>query len=153
MVSRKLEVAWTLAVVAILAGITVWSTFVLYKVDALPSDPAEYVVVRAQQWSWTFCYSNQTCYTSNFDATTNTVSGGELWVLPGTVVQLNVTSLDVDHSLYIPGLGVQTNALPGRTNRVAFQIPNVAPGTTYEIFCTEFCGQGHATMRSFVDVL
>ncbi|MGI0068338.1 MAG: hypothetical protein ACREB9_08030, partial [Thermoplasmata archaeon] len=122
MVNRRLEIAWTLAVVALLVGIAVWSTFVLYKVDGLPSDPTEYVVVRAQQWSWTFCYSNQTCSTSNFNANTNTVTGGELWVLPGAVVQLNVTSLDVAHSLYIPGLGVQTNALPGRTNDVAFQI-------------------------------
>ncbi|MEM0128688.1 MAG: cytochrome c oxidase subunit II [Thermoplasmata archaeon] len=148
----KLEVAWTLAVVVLLAGIAVWSTFVLYNVDALP--PAdEYVTVFAAQWSWTFRYENGTNVTSQYNAQTNTVSGGALWVQPGTTVQLNITSLDVDHSLYIPQLGVQMNAIPGRWNFVSFQIPAVAPGTQYIIECTEFCGTGHGTMRSFVIVV
>ncbi|MGI0139839.1 MAG: hypothetical protein ACREBT_01620 [Thermoplasmata archaeon] len=150
--TTQLEIAWTLAVVVLLAGVAVWSTFVLYNVDALP--PAnEYVEVTAQQWSWTFTYSNGTSVTPSYDATTNTATGGALWAEPGWVVQINVTSKDVAHSFYVPQLGVQINALPGRTNDVSFQIPsNAAPGTQYIIECTEFCGTGHGTMRAFIAV-
>ena len=149
----KIEIAWTLAVVVLLTGVAVWSTFVLYNVDALPT-PNEYVTVFAAQWSWSFRYSNGTNITPNYNAATDTSSGGGLWVQPGSIVQLNITSLDVDHSLYIPGLGVQMNAIPGRWNYVSFQIPTGAsPGTQYIIECTEFCGTGHGTMRAFVVVV
>lgn len=156
MVSKttKLEIAWTLAVVGLLAGVAVWSTFVLYQVDATANcNQAECVTVTAAQWSWTFCYANRTCVTPSYNPNTNTETNGGLWVTPGETVQLNITSTDVDHSLYIPGLGVQMNAIPGRTNRVAFSIPEVAPGTQYIIECTELCGSGHGSMRAFVVVV
>lgn len=150
--TTTLEIAWTLAVVGLLAGIAVWSTFVLYNVDALP--PAnEYVNVFAQQWSWTFCYANTNCFTANYNSASGAITGGGLWAQPGWVVQINVTSRDVDHSFYCPQLGVQINALPGRTNDVSFQIPsNAAAGTQYLIECTEFCGTFHGTMRADVYV-
>lgn len=156
MVSRtnKIEIAWTLAVVVLLAGIVVWSTFVLYDISGSPppGNPTEFVHVIGEQWSWEFCYQNNSCFTSEYNAGTNTVSGGALWAAPGTVVQINVTSADVDHSFYMPQLGVQINAIPGRTNTINFQVPNSSPGTQYIIECTEFCGTYHGTMRSFLVV-
>ncbi len=150
---NKLEVAWTLAVVALLAGVAAYSTVLLYQIDALPSDPTEYVTVIGHQWYWEFCYSNESsvgCFNSTYDATNNTVSGGELWAPPGAVVQINVTGADVIHSFNIPQLGVRIDAIPGRTNQFAFSVPNAAPGTQYLIQCTEFCGEFHGTMRSFL---
>jgi len=150
---NKYEVAWTLAVVALIAGVSVYSTILLYQEDALPSDPTEYVDVIGHQWYWEFCYPvNGTCYNSSYDAQTNTVTGGALWAPPGAEIQINVTGADVIHSLYIPQLGVQLNAIPGRINYFAFGVPNVAPGTKYIIECTEFCGEFHGTMRSFLVV-
>lgn len=149
---NKLEIAWTLAVVVILAGVAVYSTFLLYNLDALPPNPGEYVDVIGHQWYWEFCYSNDTCYNSTYDATTNTVSGGALWAQPGSVVQINVTGADVVHSLNIPGLGVRIDAIPGRANMIQFTVPQVAAGTQYLIQCTEFCGTFHGTMRSFLVV-
>jgi cytochrome c oxidase subunit II len=150
---NKYEVAWTLAVVGLIAGVSVYSTILLYQLDALPSDPTEYVDVYGHQWYWEFCYpSNGTCYNSTYDATTNTVSGGALWAAPGSVVQVNTTSTDVAHSFNIPQLGVRIDALPGRVNHFAFTVPNVAAGTEYLIQCTEFCGTFHGTMRSFLVV-
>ncbi|MGA8303462.1 MAG: cytochrome c oxidase subunit II [Thermoplasmata archaeon] len=149
---NKYEVAWTLAVVVMMAGIAAYSTILLYQLDALPSDPTEYVNVIGHQWYWEFCYSNNTCYNSSYDATTNTVSGGELWAPPGAEVQINVTGADVVHSFNIPQLGVRIDAIPGRTNQFAFSVPNVAAGTQYLIQCTEFCGEFHGTMRSFLGI-
>ena len=150
---NRLEVAWTLAVVALLAGVAAYSTFLMYDLGTLPAHPAEYVDVTGHQWYWEFCYpANHTCYNSTYDATTNTVSGGALWAAAGSTIQLNVTGADVVHSLYIFALGIQINAIPGRVNYIAFTVPNVAPGTSYLIQCTEFCGTFHGTMRSFLIV-
>jgi heme/copper-type cytochrome/quinol oxidase subunit 2 len=148
---NKLEVAWTLAVVVLLAGVAAYSTVLLYHIDALPSDPTEYVTVIGHQWEWEFCYaSNDTCFNSSYDASTNTVSGGAFWAPPGALVQINVTSVDVVHSFNIPQLGVRIDAIPGRVNMLAFNVPSVSAGTQYLIQCSEFCGTFHGTMRSFL---
>jgi cytochrome c oxidase subunit II len=150
---NKYEVAWTLAVVVLIAGVSVYSTFLLYHLDALPSSPTEYVEVIGHQWYWEFYYpANNTYYNSSYDPTTNTVSGGALWAPPGAVVQVNVTGADVVHSFNIPQLGVRIDAIPDRMNHFAFSVPNVAAGTEYLIQCTEFCGTYHGTMRSFLVV-
>ena len=150
---NKLEVAWTLAVVALIAGVSVYSTILLYQIDSLPAHPTEYVEVIGHQWYWEFCYPvNGTCFNSSYDPTTNTVSGGALWATPGAVVQINVTGADVIHSLNIPQLGVRIDAIPGRMNHFAFTVPLVPEGTEYLIQCTEFCGTYHGTMRSFLVV-
>ncbi|MFZ0699314.1 MAG: hypothetical protein WAN74_03885 [Thermoplasmata archaeon] len=147
---NQLEIAWTLAVVVILAGVAVYSTFLVYHLDALSPNPGEYVNVIGHQWYWEFCYSNDTCYNSTYDASTNTVSGGALWAPPGAVVQINVTGADVIHSFNIPGIGVRIDAIPGRTNMIQFSVPDVPAGSQYLIQCTEFCGTFHGTMRSFL---
>ncbi len=150
---NKYEVAWTLAVVALIAGVSVYSTILVYQLDALPSDPTEYVDVTGHQWYWEFYYpANGSYFNSSYDASTNTVSGGALWATPGAEVQVNVTGADVIHSFNIPKLGVRIDAIPGRVNHFAFQVPIVAAGTEYLIQCTEFCGEFHGTMRSFLIV-
>jgi heme/copper-type cytochrome/quinol oxidase subunit 2 len=149
---NKFEVGWTLAVVVMLAGVAAYSTILLYQLNALPSDPTEYVEVIGHQWYWEFCYTNGTCFNSSYDAQTNTVSGGALWAPPGAVVQINVTGADVIHSFNIPQLGVRIDAIPGRMNHFAFNVPDVSAGSQYLIQCTEFCGEFHGTMRSFLQI-
>ena len=152
MVSR-LEIAWTLATVVLIAGVGVYSTVLVYHLDALPASPTEYVDVTGHQWYWEFYYpANGSYFNSTYDPTTNSVSGGALWAPSGALVQINVTSADVIHSFNIPQLGVRIDAIPGRTNHFAFSVPNVAGGTEYLIQCTEFCGTFHGTMRSFLIV-
>jgi cytochrome c oxidase subunit II len=150
---NKFEVAWTLAVVGLLAGVAAYSTVLLYHLDALPSDPVEYVDITGHQWYWEFYYpANHTYFNSTYDASTNTVTGGELWAPPASEIQINVTGADVVHSFNIPALGIRIDAIPGRVNDFAFTTPGVAAGTTYLIQCTEFCGTFHGTMRSFLEI-
>jgi cytochrome c oxidase subunit II len=146
---NRLEVIWTLGTVALIAGVAAYSTLLLYNVDALPAHPAEYVDVTGHQWFWEFCYPvNGSCFNTSYDPSSNTSSGGALWAAPGTTIQINVTSSDVVHSFNIPGLGVRIDAIPGRVNHFAFNIPDVAAGTQYLIQCTEFCGTYHGIMRA-----
>lgn len=155
----KYEVAWTLAVVGLLAGVAGYSASLLYNVDALSPNPGEYVNVIGHQWFWEFCYpANHTCYNSTYEPPAaggsglGSITGGGLWAHPGEVVQLNVTSADVVHSFNIPNLGLRIDAIPGRDNLFQFTVPIVSPGTEYLIQCTEFCGTFHGTMRSFLIV-
>jgi cytochrome c oxidase subunit 2 len=146
---NRLEVAWTLATVGLIAGVAAYSTVLLYHIDALPAHPNEYVNVIGHQWYWEFCYpANGTCFNTSYDPTTNTSSGGALWAAPGWTVQVNVTGADVIHSFNIPALGVRIDAIPGRVNAFAFTVPSVAPGTHFLIQCTEFCGTFHGIMRA-----
>jgi len=148
---NRLEWAWTLGVVGLLAGVAGYSTILLYHEDTLGQHPSEYIDVIGHQWYWQFCYPvNHTCYNSTYDPTTNTVTGGALWAAPGSTIQINVTATDVIHSFNIPAIGVRLDAIPGRSNTFAFQVPNAAAGTQYLIQCTEFCGTFHGTMRSFL---
>jgi cytochrome c oxidase subunit II len=151
---NKLEVAWTLVTVGLIAGVAVYSTVLLYSVDALPSHPGEYVEVTGHQWYWEFHYpANNTWWNVTYDPTTQSASGGALWAHAGETVQINVTSVDVVHSFNIPGLGVRIDAIPGRTNHFAFAVPSGVPsGTQYLIQCTEFCGTFHGIMRAYLVV-
>jgi cytochrome c oxidase subunit II len=146
---NKLEVIWTLATVALITFVAVWSTVLLVKIDALPAHPNEYVDVYGHQWYWEFCYPvNGSCFNTSYNPTTGAVSGGDFWAAANSTVQINVTATDVIHSFNIPALGVRIDAIPGRTNTFAFYVPNVTPGTTYLIQCTEFCGTFHGIMRA-----
>src|SRR5579864_8437134 len=96
---NRLELAWTLVTVGLITGVAVYSTVLLYHIDALPAHADEYVDVYGHQWYWQFYYpANNTWYNSSYDPTTNTVSGGALWAAPGSTVQINVTGVDVIHS-------------------------------------------------------
>ena len=157
---NRLEVLWTLVTVGLIAAVAAYSTILVYHIDRLPAHPDEYVEVIGHQWFWEFCYpSNGTCVNTTYTAppsNSNSLgadSGGSMWVRPATVVQINVSAVDVIHSLNIPALGIRLDAIPGRTNSIAFTIPNVAPGTEYLIQCTEFCGTYHGTMRALLVVV
>ncbi|GEM_PF-4394076 len=151
--ANKLEWAWTLATVALISGVAVYSTVLLVQLDQLPAHPSEYVDVIAHQWFWEFCYpANGTCFNTSYDPATNSATGGALWAAPGTTIQINVTSVDVAHSFNIPNLGVRIDAIPGRTNDFGFNVPMAPAGTQYLIQCTEFCGTFHGTMRAFLVV-
>jgi cytochrome c oxidase subunit 2 len=65
-------------------------------------------------------------------------------------VQLELSSGDVLHSLWIPSLGGKRDLIPGRVNRmsVATREPVTLRGQ-----CAEFCGDQHALMAFDVEVL
>ena len=65
----------------------------------------------------------------------------------GRQVDLKVTSNDVIHSFWIPGLNGKKDAVPGQLNdlKVEADVEGVFLGQ-----CTEFCGLSHANMRMLV---
>jgi cytochrome c oxidase subunit 2 len=73
-----------------------------------PSGKALQVQVIGQQWSWTFRYPGYGAFETP-----------QLAIPAGRVVELHVTSLDVNHSFWAYELGVKADAIAG-TDNVAF---------------------------------
>lgn len=75
---------------------------------------------------------------------------GTLTVPLNQPVSLTLHSKDMIHSFYVPELRIQQDIVPGLTVPLHFTATKVGK---YEIVCTQLCGLGHFSMRSFIEVL
>ncbi len=128
----KLEIGWTILPAIIMAVIAVPTVSVIFDLASKPSDAMEINVV-GQQWWWEFDYPG-----------TNVVTANEIVIPAGEPVVVNITSRDVIHSFWVPGLNGKKDAVPGRTSSITIQADE--PGR-FMGACTEYCGLSHANMR------
>jgi cytochrome c oxidase subunit 2 len=139
--STRLELMWTTAPVLILAAI---AAFVFYKLPGIKDVPAARagesltVEIKAHQFYWEFVYPN------------GQVAIDRMTVPESQVIRLEVTSLDVAHSWWIPRFGGKIDAIPGRTNTIWFKTDRLG---VYKGQCAEFCGLLHARMTAEVAVV
>ncbi|WP_423745320.1 cytochrome c oxidase subunit II (plasmid) [Haladaptatus sp. SPP-AMP-3] len=159
-----LEITWTIATAIILLFVGVAAFTVLTNPYITPTQPTgggsggagaggarmgladaanstDSVTVRglAYQWGWQFSYPG-----------TNVTTHDELVLPANTDIYVRMTSADVIHSLFVPQLGVKQDVFPKRTTVIHTRV--FEPGT-YRGYCAEFCGSGHARMRTEVRVL
>lgn len=73
----------------------------------------------------------------------------ELRLPVGEPVQLELSSPDVIHSLWIPALGGKMDMIPGRTTRLVLSPTRTG---TFRGQCAEYCGTAHAWMAFMVVV-
>ncbi|HET6568679.1 MAG TPA: cytochrome c oxidase subunit II [Rhodothermales bacterium] len=125
-----LEVAWVVVPVILVLVTFFWGFKVFMKIEVAPPDSYE-IGVEARQWQWTFTYPN------------GAVTTNELHVPLGRPVRMNMSSVDVIHSFFVPVMRVKQDVLPNRYSHVWFQATK--PGT-YQIFCAEYCGLNHSAM-------
>jgi cytochrome c oxidase subunit II len=126
----RLEFAWTLVPFVMLLfifGLTFQS------MDFVRNGPKEDMTIRVtgQQFAWQFQYPNGK-------------QRGDLIIPTGKVVRLEVMSKDVLHSFWVPRLGGQVYALPGRLNHGWIEASQAG---VYLGQCNELCGIGHAMMQ------
>jgi cytochrome c oxidase subunit 2 len=128
-----LEIGWTLAPALILVFIAVPTIRTIFRTDGSAPPGALRVEVVGHQWWWEFRYPALAIRTAN-----------ELHLPAGRPVALEMTSADVIHSFWAPGLGGKRDVIQGRINRLSF-----TPETTGTFLgqCAEFCGASHANMR------
>lgn len=72
------------------------------------------------------------------------VTGNELVVPAGTAVRVNLRTIDVIHSFWIPKLAGKVDMMPNRANHLWFKADK--PGYFYGQ-CAEYCGESHAIMK------
>ncbi len=154
-----LEIIWTLIPIIILTVIAVPSLKMLYSMDRAPGTPDVTIKVTGHQWYWEFEYPDQKfSFNSNIIADKDLkpdeprlLSADNHLVLPlGAKVQFLVTAADSLHGFFIPELGANRLAVPGRVNEV-YVVPNKL-GTVYGQ-CSKICGINHGYMPMTVDIV
>ena len=148
-----LEIAWTVLPVLILVVIAIPSFRLIYYEDRT-EHPALTVKATAHQWYWEYTYPDQ----DNLNFTSYGLSDEEvakqgkprmlavdndLVVPAGKNIRVLTNSGDVIHSWFIPALGVQRYAIPGRTIETWFRADK--PGIFYGE-CNQVCGTNHSRM-------
>jgi cytochrome c oxidase subunit 2 len=96
--------------------------------------------VTASQWWWKVRYAAPVA-ADTFD------TANELHIPVGRPVRVELTSVDVIHSFWIPQLAGKMDVIPGKTNVMWMQAQQ--PGV-YRGQCGEFCGAQHAHMAMSV---
>ena len=169
--NTQLEIGWTVGAAAILIFLTVFTfvllddiknpaasdidadgnpvsaSNVLYASTDQPAPPegsaSLKIEVVGQQYAWTYNYpslEDKRVYAYN-----------DMYVPVGMTVILDVKSVDVAHSWWIPALGGKMDAIPGYTNKTWFKIPldRLEEGESRIVYggqCAELCGRNHADM-------
>ncbi len=134
--NNKLEIAWTIVPVIILAIVAIPTIITIFDNANSPKTPEEgglLVEAIGHQWWFEFRYPESGVVTAN-----------ELHIPVGEVVNLNLASIDVIHSFWIPKIAGKVDMIPGVGNTIWIQADE--PGEFYGQ-CAEFCGVAHANMR------
>jgi heme/copper-type cytochrome/quinol oxidase subunit 2 len=116
--------------VVVLSALLIWG-LVLGERHLVPApDGAPVVQAEARQWSWTFRYPD----------TDRAETENILHIPAGRPVDIEITTVDVIHSFWVPRLAGKLDAIPGRTNVLRLQADE--PGD-YAGISAEFSGVGY----------
>jgi cytochrome c oxidase subunit II len=137
--NNPLEFLWTVIPVIVVVSVALHSYPTLSFLEFGGNNPSVTIDVVGHQFFWEYKYPQY-----GID-----ISNDTLVVPANQVVDLDLTSVDVIHGFYVPGLGIQMDALPGRLTNLWFK---AKPGY-YKGQCTQLCGANHAQMLIDVQVV
>jgi len=144
----RLEIAWTVAATLLIVFLAVFSLTKLSAIenpDRAAASAADVVAagvgdrsqdslrikVTGSRYAWRYDYPNG-------------AYGYHAMVAPvGVTVELDIVSVDVVHSWWIPKLGGKFDAVPGYVNRTWFSLLKAG---LYRGQCAELCGRNHSDM-------
>lgn len=110
-----------------------------YDVPADQKANALEVTATGYQWWFQFQYPSEQIQGSGPLITAN-----ELVIPAGRPIHVNLRSVDVMHSFWVPKLAGKVDMIPNRANLLWFEASH--PGYFWGQ-CAEFCGDSHAVMR------
>jgi len=131
-----LEITWTVVPI-LLALLMFYYGWQGWKPMNKPPANAMKITATARMWSFSFLYENGK-------------QSPDLVVPVNTPVKINLVSLDVIHSLFIPAYRIKSDIVPGR-KKVMWFIPQTEGD--YDLYCAEYCGLRHSYMKAIVKVL
>ncbi len=161
--SHHLELVWTLLPAATLLFIAIYqiNAWADVKINKPAIDPI--VEVTARQFEWRLRYP----YTRALDETTgkprsdaagrpvytfgkdNVYAVNDMHIPADEEILLDLKSMDVLHSFFLPNLRVKQDAVPGSTIPVWFRAKKTG---TFDLVCAELCGWGHYKMKGRLTV-
>jgi cytochrome c oxidase subunit 2 len=133
----KLELVWTVipTIIALSMFVVGWKSFTGLR--TVPAGSVQ-IQVLAQMFTWIFVYNNDK-------------ESENLLVVPEhTPIKLNIESLDVIHSFYLPAFRVKVDAVKKFPTYVWFRTKD--PGE-FDIMCAEYCGIDHSKMLAKLKVV
>ncbi len=151
--NKRLEIAWTVAATTLIVVIAALSLARLSSIEhpgpasaktlaaaaVAGVGPAEHgtlhIKVVGRQYVWMYRYPG------------GVYSFQEMVAPVGVTVKLDIVSVDVAHSWWIPKLGGKFDAIPGLVNHTWFRIERAG---LYTGQCAELCGRNHANMLAQV---
>lgn len=147
--NNRAEVIWTVTTAVLVLTLA----FASQRVWALVKDPGRFPTdaleldVTAEQFEWTITYPGLDGVLGTED---DFARRNQLHVPVNRPVVVNLSSLDVIHSFFVPVFRVKQDAVPGLEGiRAWFEANQVGE---YELACAELCGTGHTRMRARVFV-
>ena len=127
---------FALVIIAVPTLKGIWYT---YDVPVEEKANAYEITATGYQWWFKFEYLNEQVPGAGVLTT-----GNELVVPAGRPIHVNLRSMDVMHSFWIPKLAGKVDMIPNRGNLLWFKADK--PGYFWGQ-CAEFCGDSHALMR------
>ncbi len=103
-VRPRFQLIWIIISTALVLFLFGYGLFFLQEVDARPATGTLIVKVVGEQWMWNYAYPQY----HNISTTT-------LELPVGRTVVFSITSLDVQHSFWIPAFGIKQDAVPYET--------------------------------------
>ncbi|RMD50259.1 MAG: cytochrome c oxidase subunit II [Ignavibacteria bacterium] len=134
--SVLLETIW-IAIPTLLVLSMFYYGYMGFKTIRNIPDNAYKIKTTAQMWKWNFEYENG-------------VAKDTLYVPVDTPILLEMESIDVNHSLYIPAFRIKEDVIAGKINYLSFTPSEIGD---YDIACAEYCGLNHSMMYTKVVVL
>lgn len=133
----------SVAALVIIAVPTLRGIWYTYDVD--PKDEGNVYEVNATgyQWWFKFDYPSEQA-TVEGDVKTPLITANELVIPAGRPVRINLRTVDVIHSLWVPKLAGKVDMIPNRANFLWLKADE--PGYFWGQ-CAEYCGDSHAVMR------
>ena len=133
-----LEIAWTVIPFILVMIVFAWGYRDFIKMSIPPVDAME-VRITGKKWLWQIEYPRYGVKTV-----------GELVVPVNTPVKLIMSSEDVIHSFFLPNFRIKRDVIPNRYTRIWFQANREG---VFQVFCTEYCGDGHSAMLATLRVV
>lgn len=133
-----IEITWTVVPLIMVMVIFWWGYKDYLKLSLAPPNAME-IKVTGKKWFWAFEYPKDGIKLLN-----------EFVVPVNTPIRLIMSSEDVIHSFYVPNFRIKRDVLPNRYTSVWFDAKDTG---IYQVFCTEYCGDGHSEMLATLKVV
>lgn len=170
--SNMVEFTWTLLPTLLFGALGVYSDDLWrdYKYQSHVPNPDVEIEVLGQQFMWHIHYPGadgilgRRGENDEFRTSTNVfgidpsdpnglddIVVQNVFKLPiNKTVVVNLSSVDVLHSFFLPHFRVKQDAVPGLWNKLAFDGDRTGD---FELACAELCGTGHSLMRGVLEMM
>ena len=177
--NHKLEIVWTVVPAIVLVGLIGWGLVKWNKIMGPPPKDAEVIEVVGYQFAWASRYPGPDNELGNANyklidvenivgidfsdsSSLDDFMPREIHIPKGRPVLFKIKARDVIHSVYLPYMRSQMNAVPGMPTQMWF-VPSKTTAEmreetgnenfNFEIVCNKICGRAHFSMKHTVVVL